>query len=312
MATKTNNDKCVCIDKTDTEHYQIFSILNEFDDDSSRSLFNKKKKKLEPFYYFTKKQWKYHLTDIADEQELVYIVGNVNLGQRKYKEVNEKYTCKDKLEDKIYGVLKIPYTQEYIDKHNLECKVAKYDVKIAKPTSKNLFSKTVGYVQVGQNKYIRLVKHSIIPLLLLLILLAGLIMGICFSSNEQIQNEIDEVAGNSITQQEEVTNNDTNMAENHYLYVWNSKTVDENHKTVALVNHPENDVYLCYDIYDEYGNKLDSTGSFQPNTQIDYDFYSLFNGKTGKYNLILQIKVNDLETKEPLCSKTMPVVINVQ
>lgn len=305
------NERCTVVNKTDTKHFNVFDLINNFNDDSSRSIY-KKKKRLEPFYFFTKKDWKYHLTDIAEQQEIVYVVGNVNINQRKYKGISEKYTCKDKMDDKIYGVLNIPYTQKYIDKHNLECKVAKYDVKSAKETSNNLFYKTVGYVQVDNDKYIRLVKHSIIPLLLLLILLAGLIMGICFSSNEQIQNEIDEVTGNSITQQEESTNNDTNMAENHYLYVWNKKTVDETHKTVALVNHPDNDVYLCYDIYDENGALLDTTGAFKPNTQIDYDFYTLFKGKEGKYNLSLLVNVYDLETKEPLCSKTMPVVIYVQ
>lgn len=61
---------------------------------------------------------------------------------------------------------------------------------------------------------------------------------------------------------------------------------------VALINHPDNDVYLCYDIYSQDGENLDSTGAFEPNTQIDYDFYSLFRGNKGKYNLKLVIKVS--------------------
>lgn len=177
----------------------------------------------------------------------------------------------------------------------------------------NQLVKTIGYAEVEQDKFVRLVKHSFLPLIIFLlffgVLLCGLLFG--FSGDTQKPN-FNEVNGNPIHQSENYENNNNGQSENHYLYVWGEKTVDEKHKTVALINHPDNDVFLCYDIYDKENNLLDTTNYFRPNTQIDYDFYDLFGGKKGSYELTLFIKVADVETKEPLCTKTMPVVINIK
>lgn len=311
-----NKKDDVVFNITDKKNFRKYLISDlEIDEEKNEFSKYKKKKRLVPFTFFNKKEWKEYIEYIADNiaDKKIYVVGNVFINKKRYKEITEEYTKSDKIEDKNYGLVEIKLTQEYIEKHELEYEYAKFDVKESSTTNKNLCLKTIGYAQVGENQYVRLVKHSFFPLILfllmILLVIGGLLLG--FNNSSGNTSDINEVNGNPITSTTQ-ENENNELAENHYLYVWKEKNVSKDQKTVPLINHPDNDVYLCYDIYDDQNNFLDTTGAFEPNTQVDYDFYSLFNGQQGTYNITLLVKVYELESKEPLCTKTMPVVINVK
>lgn len=257
--------------------------------------------------YFTEKEFEEY-----QEEHDAKIIGNVKIRQKKYKNPekaeNREKAYQKKYEKDILGVCRLKFTDDYFEKHQNKLDEPYRDFDLYKSENKHC----IGYAWVGENQYVRLVKYNPFIFLIILFLVLGIIFGLCFCRNSKPQPDktIDD-NGTKITEQN--TNADgVPIADNHYLYVWKTKTVSSDKKTVALINHPDNKVYLCYDILDEQGNLLDSTGSFGPNSQVDYDFYSLFNGKKGTYNLTLFIKVNDVDTKEDLCTKTMAVEIKVE
>lgn len=117
-------------------------------------------KQLEPFTYFTPKQFKEYLRSESSE-EPVKVVGNVHLYQKKYKEVEQHETIADyqgkKAKEGIYGCFRVPYSAEYLDKHKTElrgntCK--KFDLYEAKDVH------CLGYAQVGSKRFVRLVDIS--------------------------------------------------------------------------------------------------------------------------------------------------------
>ena len=254
-----------------------------------------KGKDQDPCLCFTPKAFKEY-----KENNSVEVVGTVKINQRKYRDTaNEGSTIPDRNKKFAKGIKGICYATS---SNSVNAKM--FDLYNTKP--KNYI--TIGYASVGNGEFVRLVRWNPIGLVVLAIIILLIICGLRGCGNNP-ENPFDVVNGNEITT--EAPTYDDFMANNHYLYVWKSKTVTKDKPTVALINHPDNDVYLCYDIYSQDGENLDSTGAFEPNTQIDYDFYSLFRGNKGKYNLKLVVKVYDLETKEELCSKTMPVEIIV-
>lgn len=263
----------------------------EFDDYNGYKTKLFKSKDLAPCLYFSPKSFEKY-----KENNSVNVVGFVKIKQKRYTDTaNDNSTVLEMNEKASKGIKGICY---FSTKSSINA--AMFDIYENKP--KNHY--TIGYASVGNGEYIQLVKFNPFCIFLSVIIVLLIICGLLCCYNQE--NPFDIVNGNEITT--EAPTYDDYLANNHYLYIWRTKTVTSDKPTVALANHPDNDVYLCYDIY-KNDEKLDSTGAFAPNSQIDYNFYNLFQGNKGTYNLKLVIKVYDLETKDELCSKTMPVEI---
>lgn len=253
------------------------------------------RKDLAPCLFFTPKSFKQY-----QEDNDVEVVGTVKIGQKSYKDTFNSRETMPQIEKKVQkGIKGICYISS-----SKSLEVIPFDLYNNKPRN----TRTVGYASVGNGEYVRLVKHNPIWIVWLIIIALVIICGLRGCGNDT-NTPFDVTPGNEITTTAPTYEN--YMANNHFLYVWKTKTVTKDKPTVALINHPDNDVYLCYDIYSTDGEILDSTGAFEPNKQMDYDFYNLFRGNKGTYNLKLIVKVYDLETKDELCSKTMPVEIIV-
>lgn len=125
--------------KQEFRHYKIENLTCINIEEENCTLYKKQKKRLEPFTYLSKKDFKEYAKYIAetDEEKNLEIVGNIFIKKKKYKEITEDYTEEDKLDDKNYGVVETELTQEYIDKKELDYPFAKYDIKYAKSTGKN-------------------------------------------------------------------------------------------------------------------------------------------------------------------------------
>lgn len=263
----------------------------EFNDYNGYATKLLKNKDLAPCLYFPPKEFQNY-----KESNSVNVVGTVKINQKRYKDTaNDNSTVPDINKKLGKGIIGVCY---FSSKKSINAKM--FDLYNSKPKCYC----TIGYASVGNGEFVQLIKFNPFWIVLLALIVLLIICGLRGCNNPE--NPFDVVNGNEITT--EAPTYDDFMANNHYLYVWKTKSVTQDKPTVALINHPDNDVYLCYDIYKD-DEKLDSTGAFAPNSQIDYDFYNLFNGEKGTYNLKLVIKVYDLETKDELCSKTMPVEI---
>lgn len=117
-------------------------------------------KQLEPFTYFTPKQFKEYVESESSE-EPVKVVGNVHLYQKEYKGADQMKTIGDfeteKKEQGIYGSFRVSYSGEYLKKHKGELcasKCKKFDLYEAKDVH------CMGYAQVGAKRFVRLIDVS--------------------------------------------------------------------------------------------------------------------------------------------------------
>ena len=117
-------------------------------------------KQLEPFTYFTPRQFKEYLG--SETLNGPYkVVGNVHLYQKEYEGTENFRTTgeyeRQKKEKGIYGSLRIPYVGEYLKKHKGELclsKCKKFDLYEAKDAY------CMGYAQVGSKSFVRLIDIS--------------------------------------------------------------------------------------------------------------------------------------------------------
>ena len=244
----------------------------------------KKKKRLVPFTFFNKKEFKTYLSE-KDNDTKTSIVGNVFINKKKYKEITDKYTVKDKINDKRYGVVEIRFTEKYVEKHTLNYPYAKFDLFNSKDTGKNLLKKTVGYAQVEKDKYIRLVKHSVLPLIILLLLILCLIAAILLP-NSKIEKPILNFE-NQVPYSEEVTQEESDKSDQVAIVLKQKYTVNKNNPNIKLLNYKENTKYLSYQIL--YNNNIiGKTDLIKPGNVVDFNIYSQFNQK-GTYPIVLKI-----------------------
>ena len=131
------------------------SVPSEF----CRAVYNRNKH-LEPFTYFTPRQFKEYLESLSSEDN-VKVVGNVHLYQKEYEGAEHKKTVSDfinqKAEEGIYGCFRVTYSDEYLKKHKGEVclsKCKKFDLYEAKDVH------CLGYAQVGAKNFVRLIDVS--------------------------------------------------------------------------------------------------------------------------------------------------------
>ncbi|MFR5682828.1 MAG: hypothetical protein ACLUD1_01870 [Clostridia bacterium] len=295
MTEKINNS-------TDLEHFKKYKVEDLTVDKTKYEFSTFKKKRLVPFTFFSKKQFKNYINK-QDNNTKLSIVGNVFINKKKYKEITKDYTELDKIHDKRYGLVETRLTNNYIDKHNLEYSFAKFDLFNAKDTRKNLFLNTVGYAEVEKNTYIRLVKHSVIPFIILLFLILILICTI-FLSNSKTDKPVLNFE-NQMPYHEEIVENQSSSSDEVAIVLKQKYVVSKENPNIQLQNYKENTKYLSYEVIKD-NTIIGKTNLIKPGNVAYFDIYSKFN-KKGSYQIVLKIysynqdgSVNDVTYDVPV------------
>lgn len=287
---------------TDLEHFNKYKVKDLTIDKTKYEFSTFKKKRLVPFTFFSKKQFKNYINK-QDNNTKLSIVGNVFINKKKYKEITKDYTELDKIHDKRYGLVETRLTNNYIEKHNLEYSFAKFDLFNAKDTRKNLFLNTVGYAEVEKNTYIRLVKHSVIPFIILLFLILILICTI-FLSNSKTDKPVLNFE-NQMPYQEEIVENQSSSSDEVAIVLKQKYVVSKENPNIQLQNYKENTKYLSYEVIKD-NTIIGKTNLIKPGNVAYFDIYSKFN-KKGSYQIVLKIysynqdgSVNDVTYDVPV------------
>lgn len=298
---------------TDTNNFNKY-IVYDLDIDKTKYEFSiyDKQKRLNSFSFFDKKNWKDYIEQLEDDEKRITVVGNVLLHQKRYKKITNTYTEQDKLKDKKYGLLEISYSKGYIEKHNPENTSAPFDLLESKQTNKNLFVKTIGYAHVGNDQYIRLVKHTILPLFIFLlfifVLIGGMVLGYAAFMNQPTNSNPFQIVRNNTVSDfdntQPIQNND-NSPLCYFLPFDETTTLTKDNKTIKLVNLSQNkgNYYISYEIYIDGNPIIDNstglsyeTGAIEPGYQVEYDLWSVLDD--GKYDLVCKAKEYDYNSHE--------------
>ncbi len=287
-------------------------------EDFDRETYDKKKKKIVPFTYFSPKQFDEYVEAKEKESEneenpvQIKVVGNVRIYKKKYKDIKKDQDfdafVEEKRKKKIYGSVKVKYTNQYIKKHQKKLKgetYKKYDLYEAKKHS------CYGYAEVGENEFVRLQRRNPLIILLIGLLSLGLLVGagiIIHNNLTEIQEEIREILEVDDTVDAGDGNNsgdDTQIIQETYEipYVPYVK-LTEKEPNLYLINPDGNTVYFAYTLYiDTNGNgtiekseAVDAEGNSKafyktklipPGQMMEADLVSIL-GK-GEYKVIQKI-----------------------
>lgn len=243
-----------------SDFWNVYSNLKE-----NPEIYRKRKKELAPFSYFKPRQFDDYLDNLPEEQK-VAVFGNVFIRQRRYKEITEKYTEQDKQNDGHYGVVLIPYTEEYLKQHKKAEKYCRFDLHEAKDTGSHLFLKTIGYAEVGENRYVRLVRHTLWPLLLLLLLIGLIFLGLHFCSKDTPADQWIPGKENAETITEEQKG--TPAIPPNYSYPnFQDRTITAKDKEIKLYNPKFNETGVQYYL-NEDGTDVKRNAAGEPVTSI--------------------------------------------
>ena len=230
-------------------------------------------KNLYPFYYLTKRGFKDLCYDCTGQ---IKVVGDVFINQRKYEDIEsaplpEKVETKKKRKN-IFGIVTIPYSDAYL-RNNVDSEsVKRYDLY----EHNRFLRRCIGYAQVGDGKYVRLVKLNPLPLLLfvaLIVLLAFLLKDGPNFDPITINQGKDIVSSNTTNQSAELC---------YYAPFEEVTTLTKDNPCISLTNVAtnENEYYISFSIYingeamkDENG-EIFTTGAIPPNRQVDINLFN--------------------------------------
>lgn len=266
------------------------------------------KKDLSPFYYFTKKGFKDFSNDSENEPR---VIGDVFINRKEQKDIEQN--------GDIIGIIKVPYSYEHL-RNNPDASDKEY--ALFKPKKK--WRKTIGYAQIENQQYVRLVKYDTRFLFLILLLLLALIPLFCHSCSNFEPIVIN--TGNGITE----TDNRTEPTPICYYEPFNEITeLTKESPEINLKNVATNDntFFVSYEIYidgvvmkDESGN-IFTTGAIPPNRQVNVNLWNQLEKGVYQldvkatdydYNLLSDInenkdKYSDKEYQSLLTKAIMPV-----
>lgn len=230
-------------------------------------------KHLLPFYYLTKKGFRDMCDDTNNNPP---VIGDVFIHQRRYKDVeksnNPEEEEKKKEEKGIIGIATREYTYEYLKEHPESDEYRKYDLY----EQSNNFRKCIGYANIGNGQFVRLVTRNCFPflILLLLLLLIPLMMKNC--------PKFEPITINNGLTISDKTDYPTN-SELCYYTPFNEKTVltKKNPEiTLTNVSTNENEYYISFSIYvngeamkNEKG-EIFTTGAIPPNRQVNINLWN--------------------------------------
>ena len=237
-----------------------------------------RKRNTDRFFYLTKKGFKDYCNDSSQP---VTVIGDVFLGQRKKQSI--------KLEGDIIGVIKVPYSYEYLRKH-YDAEDNEYPLY----KTKRKWRRTVGYAQLENNQFVRLVRFDASFLLLILLILLALVP--CLLKSCSNFDPISIITGETITE----TGEKQEQAPICYYEPFEEFTeLTKKSPCLSLKNVGANDktYFVSYEIYingeqikDESG-KAFTTGAIPPNKQVNINLWKQL--KKGKY--LLEVKATDYD-----------------
>ena len=290
-----------------------------------------RKRDIECFSYLTKKGFRELKKDAENEPT---VVGDVYIRRKRYEEIdndNAPYSTEIKKEAKgVIGIVTVPYSSEYQIDHPDETE-KKYDLFKAK-----LFRRSIGYAELKNKQYVRLVaKTPIVPLLFLLFFILLLSLGRC--TNPAISNPtpIDETTTTTV---EETTDLKEEIEIDPHLNDWNGEFPNANSTAAAqeeievigydkteltrdnpyinLINPKGNTVYFKYTILVD-GKTIYSTKALPPNTYIKWNAFECLNNagyssRSGEISLKMYIETFDISTLAPCNPATVLTLVSLK
>lgn len=239
-----------------------------------------RKRNTERFLCLTRKGFK-NYSDNAEQP--VKVIGDVFIRPRKSEKV--------KVEGDVVGVVKIPYSYECLSKN---CDKADNDYPVYKPKKK--WRRTIGYAELENHQFVRLVKFDARFLLILLLLLLLLALILClFKSCSNIE-PLDIVSGDAITDKSEEPKQSPICYYEPFEEI-TELTKDNPELCLKNVDTNDNTYYVSYEIYingipmkDESG-KIFLTGAIPPNKQVKINLWKQL--KRGNY--LLEVRATDYD-----------------
>ncbi|MBR3149676.1 MAG: hypothetical protein IKF64_05845 [Eubacterium sp.] len=257
---------------TENKHIIIDCEIRGFD----RKLCHKKN--AEEFFYLTKKGFK-NYSDSSKEP--ITVIGDVFIRRRKPENI--------KVEGDVIGIVKIPYSYKYLHEHY---DASDDDYPIYK--TKKQWRRTIGYAQLENHQFVRLVKFDARFLLIILLLLFVLIP--CLFKFCSDIKPIDIVSGEAITDNVKTPEQSPIC----YYEPFEEVTVlTKDNPELSLKNVASNykTYFVSYEIYingvaiKDKGGKVFTTGAIPPDKQVKINLWKKL--KQGNYTL--EVKATDYD-----------------
>lgn len=236
------------------------------------------------FDYLTKSQ--------LQALQTVSVLGRVNLKKSRYKSDDSTFT------------LKIPYEKS-------ETVAFWYDEI---PKNKKTKGSVLGYVKVGVGQYVEVIAtKSFLPLFLLLFLCllgAGAFWFYYRPSGDDGPGIADATDwdGNLPS-----NGDDTAMIEESITIPgYADLHISHDSPTVQLINPDGNTVNMVYTISYKDNVIYETDGAIPAGKAVEADFYQLFDGKAGSYDLTFLISTYDVTTDQPCNGATQAVTLTIQ
>lgn len=276
------------------------------------------------FLYLTKRSFK-NLKKDSDEPP--YVVGDVYIKRRRYEDIdtadNPQYLAWKKESKNIIGIVEVERTDEYILEHPDE-KIKRYDL-----FKHRAFRRCIGYAEIENGQYVRMISYiPIVPLLLLLLFLLLLCLSHCPKTPDKPNPEL--TTAETTTQIVE----QTTMPTDSDIVPWNGElptspgletgqeeieligydklTVSENSRFVNLINPKGNTVYFKYSVKAN-GVEVYNTELIPPNMYIPWNAYSTLTqmGLSGEVNIEFNITTFDINSYAPCNPATIKTTITI-
>ena len=236
------------------------------------------KKDISPFFYLTKKGFR----ELSEEIEgSINVIGDVFINRKTPKDATKN--------GEVIGTVNVPYSYAYLRSH-YDASDKEYPLyKI-----KKRWRRTIGYAELENHKFVRLVKFDMSFMFVILLLLLALVP-LLFHSCSNI-DPISIISGKEITETQEETKPSPMC---YYEPFQEITTLTKESPEISLVNVATNDktYYVSYEIYingvqmkNESG-KAFSTGAIPPNRQVNINLWNQLDA--GEY--LLEVKATDYD-----------------
>ena len=199
------------------------------------------------------------------------------------------------LEQKVYGKTSF---KEYKgdNKNDADLSIIKiessYFIVDTEVKEKDL-DKAKGLIKTEDDRYVLVMKKSLLPIVLILLLAFAIMLGLITSTmfkgidkpalNIEQLNIADSQGGDDLNLYTPETEFGSNT-----VVAYKDAYVDAEHRTIPLINPEENTNYAKFIVYDKDENTLYESELVKPNSQIEYDVYSIYS-KPGDYTVGVRV-----------------------
>lgn len=181
------------------------------------------------------------------------------------------------------------------------------------PVFKDYKSGAIGFIHVGNNKFVAIVKHKkpIAGKIATVAVIAVVGVGAIFALNNQNdKNTDDDSVGQGGVAWNENTGNESDNNDNDQIAIpgYVTQKVSEEEPIISLGNPKRNDVYFVYHEYNSDENEIYTSDNIAPGMKIEWNAYNDIEDGTNTYKfLISTYDMNDIST--PYNSAEMQVEI---